>query len=48
MTVNGKNIAVNTIFDLWLNAHYFHSEPEKRAQLELMPYGDTRFEKGVT
>lgn len=34
MSFNGKDITANTVFDLWLNAHYFHSEPEKRLQLE--------------
>jgi len=34
MSFNGKDLTANTVFDLWINAHYFHSELEKREQLE--------------
>jgi len=36
MSFNGKELTANTVFDLWLNAHYFHSETEKEEQLERM------------
>ena len=34
MSFNGKDLTANTVFDLWLNAHYFHSDSEKQEQLE--------------
>ena len=34
MSFNGKELTSNTVFDLWLNAHYFHSDSEKQEQLE--------------
>ena len=34
MSFNGKELTANTVFDLWLNAHYFHSDSEKQEQLE--------------
>jgi hypothetical protein len=34
MRFNGKPLSASRILDLWLNAHYFHSDPEKRRMLE--------------
>ena len=34
MSFNGKELNANAVFDLWLNAHYFHSDPKKQEQLE--------------
>jgi len=34
MSFNGKELTANTVFDLWLNAHYFHADSEKQDQLE--------------
>ena len=36
MSFNDKELTANTMFDLWLNAHYFHSDTEKEKQLERM------------
>ena len=32
--INGKHISGSLLIDLWFNAHYFHSETEKRAELD--------------
>lgn len=34
MSFNGKELVANTVFDLWLNAHYFHTDSAKQGQLE--------------
>jgi len=34
MSFNNKSITADMVFDLWLNAHYFHSDPKKKEELE--------------
>jgi len=34
MSFNDENLTANAVFDLWLNAHYFHSDAEKQQQLD--------------
>ena len=34
LSFNGKPLSAARILDLWLNAHYFHSDPAKRETLE--------------
>lgn len=33
MSFNNKPLTANYIFDLWLNAHYFHNNQEKQREL---------------
>ena len=32
--LNGKNISSDYLIDLWFNAHYFHNDEKKKAELE--------------
>ena len=34
MSFNDKDLNADAVFDLWLNAHYFHSDSRKQEQLE--------------
>jgi hypothetical protein len=34
LTLGARAITANLVFDLWLNAHYFHSDPDKQQELE--------------
>ena len=34
ISFNNENLTANTLVDLWLNAHYFHSEQAKQQALD--------------
>ena len=34
LSFNNENLTANTVFDLWLNAHYFHNEQAKQQDLD--------------
>lgn len=34
--VNGRALTTELLVDLWFNAHYFHSNPQKEAELNLL------------
>jgi hypothetical protein len=43
-THNGREVAPAHVADLWINGHYFHSDPDKLRELRaLVPAGLTRY-----
>jgi hypothetical protein len=34
LSFNGTDLTASRIFDLWLNAHYFHNDQDKERELE--------------
>jgi hypothetical protein len=49
ISFNDENLTANTLFDLWLNAHYFHNDQAKQQALDrLYRYDVSRLREVLT